>query len=80
MFEFYSRTHVDIGQTHNAINRTHAEVVSGNAEVLRKMVEMQKLLLNGLRRTNSALSLRSIASSAPSIKTKEAMKQLCKQL
>ena len=43
------------------------------------MREIKSLLL-GLRRKNSTLSLRSIASSAPSVRTREAMKQLCKVL
>ena len=42
--------------------------------------EMENLLADGLRRKHSALSLRSVASLAPSIKTKEAMKELCKHL
>jgi len=44
-----------------------------------EMREIKSLLL-GLRRKNSTLSFRSIASSVPSVKTKEAMKQLCKIL
>lgn len=60
-------------------SRTHAEVVSGQAELLSSMEEM-KNLINGLRRKTSTLSLRSMASFAPSINTKEAMKQLCKNL
>jgi len=49
------------------------------AEVLSSMEDM-KNMLNGLRRTRSALSLRSVASFAPSVKTKEALKQLCRDL
>ena len=48
-------------------------------EVLNSMGEM-KNLINGLRRKHSALSLRSVASFAPSVKTKDAMKQLCRDL
>jgi len=73
IFGFYSRTHAEI-------NRTHADVVSGQAELLSSMEEMKSLFLNGLRRQNSTLSLRSMASFAPSLKTKEAMKQLCKNI
>ena len=51
-----------------------------HSELLSSMDEM-KSLLNGLRRKHSTLSLHSVASSfAPSVKTKEAMKQLCKHL
>jgi len=39
-----------------------------------------KNLINGLRRKHSAFSLYSVASFAPSVNTKEAMKQLCKHL
>ena len=49
------------------------------AEVLSSMEDM-KNMLNGLRRRHSVLSLRSVASFAPSVKTKEAMKQLCRDL
>jgi len=47
--------------------------------MLSSMEEM-KNLINGLRRKHSVLSLRSVASFAPSVKTKEAMKQLCRDL
>jgi len=43
-------------------------------------MEEMKNLINGLRRKQSAFSLRSVASFAPSVNTKEAMKQLCKHL
>ena len=48
--------------------------------MLSSIEEMKNLLLSGLRRKNSTLSLRSVASFAPSIKTKEAMKQFCRDL
>ena len=50
-------------------------------ELLSSMDEMKSLLMDGLRRKHSTLSLHSVASSfAPSVRTKEAMKQLCKHL
>jgi len=64
MLGFYSCSHTSLGF---------------ETEVLSSM-EGMKHLINGLRHKHSALSLRSVASFAPSVKTKEAMKQLCKDL
>ena len=43
-------------------------------------MEDMKIVLNGLRRRHSTLSMHSTASFAPNIETKEAMKELCRDL
>ncbi|KAF8435887.1 ankyrin repeat-containing domain protein [Terfezia claveryi] len=62
------------------ISRTHAMVVTGQAELLSSIEEIKNHFLAGLRRKNSTMSLQSNSSFAPSVKTKEAMKRLCKNL
>ncbi|RPB18681.1 hypothetical protein L211DRAFT_692424 [Terfezia boudieri ATCC MYA-4762] len=69
--------------THAKLSRTFdemGEVVAGQAELLSSMEEIKQHFLAGLRRKNSTMSLQSNSSFAPSVKTKEAMKQLCKHL
>ena len=80
IFGYYSGTHAEINRTHTDVVAGHAEVISGQAELLSSMEEMKNLVLNRLHRKNSTLSLRSVASFAPSINTKEAMKEFCKNL
>ena len=93
MFGFYSyrSTHTEvlssIDSTHrevlSSIDSTHTEVLSSidskYTEVLSSIDEV-KYLIKGLHRNDSAISLRSVALFAPSVRTKAAMKQLCKHL
>ncbi|RPB19318.1 hypothetical protein L211DRAFT_638752 [Terfezia boudieri ATCC MYA-4762] len=76
MFWFYSCTHAKLSLTFDEMG----EVVAGQADLLSSMEEIKQYFLAGLRRKNSTMSLQSNSSFAPSVKTKGAMKQLCKHL
>ncbi|KAF8419516.1 hypothetical protein EV426DRAFT_644774 [Tirmania nivea] len=66
--------------TQDLNQNTQEQIQSSKAEIQHAMGEIQTMLRKGLHRRNSTSSLRSIASFAKSVNSKETWKQLCRDL